>query len=89
MSKLLQLNPPIPVVTPLGEAKAYFAWSDDADIVTFGVFQNATCESWWFDNRFVRLIPSITGERYKATDIYIDAEMKAKLAPHLARHGIT
>lgn len=89
MGKMTQLNPPLPVMTPLGEAVAYFLWTDDANLQTFGVFQLKTGESWWFDNRFVRLIPSITGERYDATKIYMEPDMLAKLKPHFARHGIS
>lgn len=89
MSKMLQLDPPIPVITPLGEAIAHFAWTDDANTQTFGVFQLKTGESWWFDNRFIRLIPSITGERYGTSPIYMEPDMLEKMQPHLARHGIT
>jgi len=88
MSKLLQLDPPIPVITPLGAAMAHFVWTDDANLLNFGVFQLATGESWWFDNRFIRQIQSITGERYATSKIHMEPEMREKMRPHMARHGI-
>lgn len=89
MSILKQLAPPLAMITPLGEAAAHFALVNGADLALFGVFQLTTGENWWFDNRFIRLLPSITGERYSTSDIYLPPEMREKLRPHFGRHGIS
>lgn len=51
---ILQLDPIIPVVTPLGEGLAYFLWSTGADELHWGVCQTETSESWWFKNSDIR-----------------------------------
>lgn len=56
---LLQLNPALPVVTPLGNAQAFFLWTS-CEVTMFGVFQDETGENWWFENHLVKLQPNIT-----------------------------
>lgn len=45
MSNLIQLNPPLAVISPLGEAVAHFALVKGTDLATFGVFQLKTGEN--------------------------------------------
>jgi hypothetical protein len=56
---IIQLRPTIRMITPLGEAIAYFIQESGSEIY-FGVFQVATGENWWFANDKVRLFPCIT-----------------------------
>lgn len=56
-----QLNPPLFLQTPLGEAVAHFLWVEGLETnVHFGVFQLETGENWWWPNHQVRLCPNIT-----------------------------
>lgn len=80
-----QLNPTIPVITPLGYAHAHFIWGNDR-LVWFGVFQEDTGEQWWFLNNHVRLVPSISDEQYAASPISLDPEMDEAMAKHRPRH---
>lgn len=57
---LKQLDPPIPLVTPLGSAQAHFIWVDIEQDILYGVFQDETGENWWFPNHKVRLQTNIT-----------------------------
>ena len=58
---VLQLNPPIPVITPLGSAQAHFIWTEGIEQeVIYGCFQQETGENWWFPNHQIRLCPNIT-----------------------------
>lgn len=66
---LKQLDPPIPLVTPLGLAQAHFVWVDFEQDILYGVFQDETGENWWFPNHKVRLQPSITRGHTKTSEI--------------------
>lgn len=81
----VQLNPPIPVITPLGHALAYFIWGVDR-LVWYGCFQDDTGENWWFLNNHIRLCPSMSDGQFSSTPIFTSPEMKKFLAPHLKRH---
>lgn len=81
-------NPPIRVVTPLGDAVAYFLWTEDR-AVYFGVFQDETAEQWWFENYYIRIGTSITDDPHKATSIYVPPNMEERLAKHRIRYGKT
>ena len=81
----VQLNPPIPVVTPLGHALAYFIWGVDR-LVWYGCFLNETGENWWFLNHQVRLCPSMSDNQVAMSPIKLSAEMQKFMKPHKARH---
>jgi len=61
MSNILQLNPPIPVITPKGEGIAWI-------LLDYGVEHNllwvvaidSNCEIWTFDNTQIRAQKNIT-----------------------------
>lgn len=55
----MQLNPPIHVITPLGEGLA-FLLEDGRSGVEWQVFIKRTGESWWFRNLHVRLAQDAT-----------------------------
>lgn len=78
---MLQLNPPLQVITPLGEAVAHFIESE-ADTVYFGVFQKETGENWWWENRLIRLMACLSDGRYETTPI----KPSLGLAKALSRH---
>ena len=73
------------MLTPLGYAMAYFIWGEDR-LVWYGCFQTDTGENWWWLNNHVRLVPSMSDEQFKASDIHISAEMEKFLAPHRKRY---
>ena len=80
-----QLTPTIPMLTPLGSAHAHFIWGNDR-LVWFGVFQEDTGENWWWLNKDVRLVASISDEQYTTSPIAIDADLAAALAKHRRRY---
>jgi len=82
---ILQLNPPLEMITPLGEAEAHFL-ENEGDRIFFGVFQKVTGENWWFENHHVRLATCLTSGRPKVSTITLSMTMKSALAPHLRRH---
>jgi hypothetical protein len=82
---ITQLDPPIRVITPLGEAVAYWLWTEDR-AVYFGVFQSETGENWWFENFFIRIDSSITDMPHKVTPIEVPPEMEAVLVKHRKRY---
>lgn len=86
MKTFQQLNPPIPMVTPLGHGLAYFIWGEDR-LVWYGVFQHETGENWWWLNNHVRLVPSISDEQYKISPIALNPEMEKALEPHRKRYA--
>ena len=65
---ITQLNPTVRVLTPLGEAIAFFLQEQGQEIY-FGVFQVATGEQWWFENDKIRLSPCISEGVYTVTPI--------------------
>jgi hypothetical protein len=79
---ILQLNPTIRVITPLGEAIAFFIQEQGQEIY-FGVFQVATGEQWWFENDKIRLNPCLT----EGHPSYSAITPMAGLEKHLERHG--
>ena len=80
-----QLNPTIPMLTPLGPAHAHFIWGNDR-LVWYGVFQEETGENWWWLNNHVRLMPSISDEQYTASDIMLPKGLNKALAKHRRRY---
>lgn len=88
MHVITQLSPPIRVRTPLGDAVAYFLWSEDR-AVYWGVFQDETGEQWWFENYYIRIDPTITDSPHKVTPIEVPPDMGAALSPHHIRYPIT
>jgi hypothetical protein len=85
MHVLTQLSPPIRIITPLGDAVAYFLWTEDR-AVYWGVFQDETGEQWWFENYFIRIDPSITDTPHKTSRIEMPADMEAALSKHRCRY---
>ena len=83
--KIVQLDPPIRMLTPLGEAVAYFIWAEDR-AVYYGVFQDETGEQWWWENYFIRISPSITDDPHNVTPISLPADMDKTLAKHRKRY---
>jgi len=82
---IIQLDPPLEMITPLGEAEAHFLESE-GDRVFFGVFQKVSGENWWFENHLIRLAPCLTSGRPEVSTITLSTMMKSALAEHLKRH---
>lgn len=85
MTTIRQLNPPLPMITPLGYAQAYFIWGEDR-LVWYGVFQQETGEQWWWLNNYVRMVISISDEQFKISPIVLPPEMEVKLSSHRKRY---
>ena len=85
MHVITQLSPPIRVITPLGDAVAYFLWTEDR-AVYWGVFQDKTGEQWWFENYFIRIDSSITDTPHQTSPIEIPSDMATALAKHRGRY---
>lgn len=63
---ILQLNPPLPVVTPAGDGYAYFLKDDGIDYHTVWlVALDDGGQLWWFENPKVRLTANVTYGRSK------------------------
>jgi hypothetical protein len=58
---MLQLNPPLPVVTPKGKAFAHLIldYGQEHDLI-FVCFQDDTGECWSWPNHQVRMQPNLT-----------------------------
>ncbi len=84
--RITQIDPPMRVTTPLGDAVAYFLWTEDR-AVYFGVFQDETGEQWWFENYYVRIDPSITDTPRKITPIFVPPDMDGALEKHRPRYS--
>lgn len=84
----IQLNPPLPMITPLGPALAYFIWGVNR-LVWYGCFQDNTGENWWFLNNHVRLCISMSDGQFKTSPIKLPRAMKRFLKPHRKRHERT
>ena len=82
---ITQLDPPVRVITPLGDAVAYFLWTEDRSVY-WGVFQDETGEQWWFENFYIRISTSITDDPHQITPIFIPPDMEASLAKHRKRY---
>lgn len=53
---ITQLNPPLPLLTPLGQAWAHFVIDYGIELDLYWVcFQTDTGESWTWSNRDIRL----------------------------------
>lgn len=63
---ILQLNPPIPLITPKGKGFAHFLidYSQEHDL-QWVVFIDETGECWTFRNDKIRIVPNETLERKK------------------------
>ncbi len=79
---IYQLNPTIRVMTPLGEALAFFIQESGQEIY-YGVFQVKTGEQWWFENDKVRLYPCLSEGQATVSPI----SPMAGLQKHQARHS--
>jgi hypothetical protein len=85
MTILKQCEPPIPILTPLGEALCMFIEVDDYDVY-WQAFQKETNESWWWRNHYIRLSTSISGDRPFSTPIILPSKMEDALRPHKQRN---
>lgn len=83
----LQLPTPLPVLTPLGKAQAFFLWTDHEQSSQFGCFQDSSGEYWIWKQEHIRLQPCITNGHVTTSEIVLSDEMKKSLEPHLARHS--
>jgi hypothetical protein len=64
---ILQLNPPIPVVTKLGDGWAYFLKDESMDHhVVWGVVLDDGGKVWWLENPEIRVAYNITYGRKKS-----------------------
>jgi len=79
---ILQLNPPLEMVTPLGEAEAHFLESS-GDRIYFGVFQKNTGENWWWENCNIRLGKCLTSGRCNLSSIKLTPDLEKALSEHL------
>lgn len=86
MSSLIQLAPPLPVDTPLGEAIAVILETDDFDVY-WCTFLVETGECWWWQNHQIRLKESITAGRVSNSPIRVPPELEEALAPHRERYA--
>jgi hypothetical protein len=89
MDNLIRLTPPIFLITPLGDAEAYFLQAplSNDTYVYWGVFIKETKENWWFDNTVVRICESVTARRSgEHSEIYISDGLFETLRPHIIRH---
>lgn len=66
---IVQLNPPIPVVTPMGKGVAHLVidYGLESDLI-WVVFLDDTSECWSFSNRSIKAQPNITVGRFKPTE---------------------
>lgn len=80
---LIQLDPPLHLVTPLGKANAHFLlYIDDDHYAVYGCFQEATGENWWWLSKHVRLDTSVTGGHTNLSPI----APVGGLEEHIGRH---
>jgi hypothetical protein len=58
---ILQLNPPIPLITPKGEGWAHLLidYSQEHDLI-WVVFVDTTGECWSFENKEIRINKNLT-----------------------------
>ena len=78
---ILQLNPTIRMITPLGEAIAHFI-QESGNEIYFGVFQVASGEQWWWENDKIRLMPCLTEGLHSISPI----TPMSGLEKHIKRH---
>lgn len=83
---MTQLNPTIPVETPLGHGMALFLDADDHSVF-WGVAQQKTGEMWWWDNQYIRLETSISGKHVNLSPIVLPPDVEDKLAVHRERYN--
>jgi hypothetical protein len=83
---ILQLNPTIRMITPLGEAIAHFI-QDNGNEIYFGVFQLATGENWWWENDKVRLCPCLSEGLSSTSSIQEVAGLSTHKERHRAANG--
>lgn len=76
---LLQLNPPLPMSTPKGEALAHILidYGPESDLY-WTVFVTATGEVWTFSNRDIRASKNITLGRTCVTEPTLSAGNAAR-----------
>lgn len=58
---ILQLNPPLPLISPKGKCLAHFLidYGIENDIY-FVCFQNDTSECWTWSNKFIKIEDNVT-----------------------------
>ena len=67
---IIQLNPALPVMTPRGEAYAHFLIDYGMEEhLMFVCFINDTGECWTYKNTKIRMLPNITLDRTKNSEI--------------------
>jgi hypothetical protein len=80
---ITQLNPPLPVVTPLGRAQAHFVWEVSIEhYVMFLCWHDKTGECFVFPHHVLRLTPNISNGHPTHTPI----QTVPGLEPHLHRY---
>lgn len=85
---IVQLNPPLYMVTPLGPGWRHFVWENGSDNdVQWCCFIEKTGEPWWWVNNMVRLATNLTGGRTATSPIHETSELKAALESHRARNS--
>jgi len=69
MADILQLNPPLPVVTPYGDGYAHFMidYGQEHHIL-WVVAQDSTGEFWTWENPKIRMQNNVTMNRPKKTE---------------------
>jgi hypothetical protein len=83
---MLQLNPPLPMLTPKGEGFAQFLidYGPESDLY-WTVFITATGEIWTFSNREVRASKNITLGRTHVEQVQL--RQAESLRDERRRHG--
>lgn len=80
-----QLNTPILVTSPLGEATCHFV-QDGGDETYWGVFQKDTCELWWWRGNQIRYAIHLSEGFVSQSPIKLSQEAEKALAWHRTRY---
>ena len=83
---VIQLDPPLNIVTPLGKAMATFVETEEWEVYWCS-FQKETGECWWWRNQYIRMYANITSDFSKPTAIKMPDRMEEALRPHRNRYS--
>lgn len=83
-----ELRRPIFIETPLGLSEAVMIDDVGLDGTMWGAFVMESGEFWWWPNKQIRRVRSISDYRYGTTQIQESDMCKAVLANHKQRNGV-
>lgn len=76
---ILQLNPPLPQITPKGKGLCHFIINDGPEShVTWGILLDKSGEWWWYKNPLVRGQRNITEGREYISPFYEPSDVAFK-----------